>query len=185
MSTVTYLSYYDVISEPKTRSLMEACTQAISETKANELYFLFSSTGGSVDAAIALYNFLRALPVKLTMHNTGSIDSAANVVFLAADARFAAPHSSFLLHGLTWNFGQGAALSWTQLQETVGAFRGSEERMSGIIAERTKLTETDLNALYRQGETKDLAFATSKGLIQEVRPVKVPAGAPFFALNFA
>jgi len=181
----TYLSYYDVINEQKTRSLMEACAQAIARTTPDQLYFLFSSTGGSVDAGIALYNYLRALPVPLVMHNTGSIDSIANVIFLAADKRYAAPHSSFLLHGLTWTFAQGATLTWTQLQETTGSFRGAEGRMIGIIQERTTLSEPELRALFHQGETKDLDFAKAKGIIQDILPPKVPPDAPFFALNFA
>ncbi len=184
MPKITYLSYYDVINEQKTRSLMAPCAEAIKQTSPDELYFLFSSTGGLVDASVALYSFLRALPVPLTMHNTGSIDSVANVVFLAADHRFAAPHSSFLLHGMTWTFAQGTTLTWSQLQETVGSFKSGEARVTGIIKERTSLTDAELTALLHQGETKDLAFAKAKGIIQDVRPAHVPPGAPFFALNF-
>ena len=184
MPAVTYLSYYDVINEAKARALMAACAEAISTTKPERLYFLLSSTGGSVDAGVALYNYLRALPVPVTMHNTGSIDSIANVVFLAADERYANPHSTFLLHGIHWGFAQGAQLSWSQLQETVGRFKADEARMANIIRDRTSITPEELVSLFRQGETKDLSFATSKGLIKDIREVKVPAGAPFFALNF-
>jgi len=184
MSQVTYLSYYDAINEQKARALMQACAQAIEQTKPSQLYFLFSSSGGSVDAGIALYNFLRALPIPLVMHNTGSIDSIANAVFLAADERYATPHASFLLHGLTWGFAQGAQLTWSQLQETVSAFKGSEARFTGIMRERTSLTEGELTALLHQGETKDLAFAKEKGIIREIRPAHVAPGTPFFALNF-
>ena len=185
MAGTTYLSYYDVINEQKTRALMEACAQAIAQTSRSQLYFLFSSTGGSVDAGIALYNYLRALPVPLVMHNTGSIDSIANVVVLAADTRYATPQSSFLLHGITWTFGANATLTWNQLQETISSFQTSEARMSGIITERTALTKDELGALYRQGEAKDLAFAKSKSLIHDVRPAKIPQGATFVALNVA
>ncbi len=184
MASITYLSYYDVINEQKTRALMEACAQTIAQTKPTQLYFLFSSSGGSVDAGIALYNFLRALPVPITMHNTGSIDSIANVVFLAADERYAAPHASFLLHGIHWGFGQGAQLTWNQLQETVSNFKASESRFAGIMKERTSLTESELTALFHQGESKDLAFAKAKGIIKDVRPVRITPGSPFFALNF-
>jgi ATP-dependent Clp protease, protease subunit len=180
----TFLSYYDGISDQKSRSLMEACAQAIAQTSPEQLYFLFSSSGGSVDAGIALYHYLRALPVPIIMHNTGSVDSVANMVFLAADHRYATPHSSFLLHGITWTFGQGTTLTWTQLQETVDRFRSLEARMSAIMSERTTLSEADVRTLFHQGETKGLEFAKEKGFIHEVREAKVPPGAPFFALNF-
>jgi ATP-dependent Clp protease protease subunit len=183
--TTTFVSYYDTINESKARAFMAACAEAIAQTKPERLYFLFSSSGGSVDAGIALYNYLRALPVPVTMHNTGSIDSIANVVFLAADERYANPHATFLLHGITWGFGQGAQLTWSQLQETVSRFRADENRMTGIITQRTTLTQDDLTDFFHQGQTKDLVFAKQKGLIQDIREAKVTQGAPFFALNFA
>lgn len=184
MTSSTYLSYYDVINEAKARAFMAACAEAIAKTQPQRLYFLFSSTGGSVDAGIAMHNYLRALPVPITMHNTGSIDSIANVIFLAADERYANPHATFLFHGIHWGFGQGAQLSWAQLQETVSRFKADEARMVGIISQRTLITAVELTALFHQGESKDLTFAKEKGLIHDVREAKVPSDAPFFALNF-
>ena len=184
MPTTTYISYYDAINEGKAKAFMAACAEAIAQTRPSRLYFLFSSTGGSVDAGIAIYNYLRALPIAIVMHNTGSIDSIANVVFLAADERYANPHSSFLFHGIHWGFAQGAQLSWSQLQETVGRFRADEGKMVGIITQRTRITADELTRLFHQGETKDLAFAQEKGLIHKVEEAKVAAGSPFISLNF-
>ncbi len=183
--TVAYVSYYDVINEQKAKSLMQASAEILTQTRATKMYFLFSSQGGSVDAGVALYNFLRALPIPLVMHNTGSIDSIANVIFLAADERYANTHSTFLFHGINWNFAQGASLSWTQLQETVSRFKGDEGKIIDIISQRTTLTAEELKALFHQGETKGTAFAREKGIIQSVQDAKIPAGAPFFALKFA
>lgn len=182
--TTAYISYYDVINELKTKSFMEACAQVLAQTKATQLYFLFSSTGGSVDAGVALYNFLRALPVPLVMHNIGSIDSIANVVFLAADERYGSANSSFLFHGIQWGFGQGAQLSWTQLQETVSRFKGEETKIIDIISQRSILTAEELKALFHQGEAKGTAFAQEKGIIQGVKEAKIPTNVPFIALNF-
>ena len=184
MPSTTYITYFDAIDEAKAKAFMAACADALAQTNPSRLYFLFSSSGGSVDAGIALYNYLRALPVPIVMHNTGSIDSIANVVFLAADERYANPHSTFLLHGLHWGFAQGARLSWPQLQETVGRFKADEARMVGIITQRTRITPDELTALFHQGETKDLMFAQEKGLIQKVQEAKVPPGSPLFSLNF-
>ncbi len=52
-----------------------------------EFYFLISSPGGSVNDGIVLYNFIKALPAKIIMHNIGVIDSIATVIFLAANER--------------------------------------------------------------------------------------------------
>ena len=183
MASTAYISYYGAISEVNTRTAMDTCAGVIEQAKPSNLYFLFSSTGGSVDAGMALYNYLRALPVPIVMHNIGSVDSIANVVFLAADKRYAAPYSMFLLHGITWGFGKGANLTWSQLQESVSAFRADESRITGVITSRTKITSDELMELFHQGETKDLAFAQEKDIIQEVREPKIEAGAVLVSLN--
>ena len=184
MGQTVYISYYDAIDAQKTKALMAVCANVIAQQNPERLYFLFSSTGGSVDAGIALFNFLRALPMPLVMHNTGSVDSIGNVVFLAADERFANPNSSFLLHGINWGFAQGANLSWAALQETVSRFRADEGRMSGIITARTTILADELTQLYRQGDSVGLDFAKAKGLVQDIKEAKVPPGAPFISCNF-
>ncbi len=173
MSATVYVSYYDVINEQKAKAFMQACAQIVPQDKPAQLYFLFSSTGGSVDAGVALHSYLRALPVPITMHNIGSIDSIANVVFLAADERYAAPHASFLFHGVQWGFGQGAQMTRSQLQEVVSRFRGDETKIVNIISQRTSISADELKQLFHQGENKDLAFAKQKGIIRAVREPKV------------
>lgn len=184
MAGTTYISYYGGISEVRTRIVMNTCAEVLAQNQPDRLYFLFSSGGGSVDAAMALYNFLRALPVPLVMHNTGSVDSVANVVFLAADERYASPQAMFLLHGITWGFGQGAQLTWSQLQETVSRFRADESRVAGVITTHTTITRDELIALFHQGETKNLAFAKDKGIIQDTRDADIEGGASLVMLRF-
>lgn len=185
MSKTVYISYYDSINEQKAKALMQVCAQIITQDQPTQLYFLFSSVGGSVDAGVALYNYIRSLPVPVVMHNSGSIDSIANVVFLAADERYAAPTSSFLFHGMQWGFSAGQQLSWMQLQETVSRFKSDEGKIISIISQRTKISASELQTLFHQGESKDLAFAEAKGIVKAVCEAKVPPGAPFYALNFA
>src|SRR5437773_2398321 len=122
MTETVYLAYHDNISLESSNRFMDFCAKVIQEYKPNGLYFLFSSGGGLVDSGVTLYNYLRSLPVKVTMHNVGSIDSIANAVFLAAEVRLATPASAFLLHGITWTFNQGATLTYSQMQETISRF---------------------------------------------------------------
>src|SRR3989442_4188200 len=102
MKTI-YINYFDEISPNKARAFTTACTQLLGMTpKPDRFYFLFSSSGGNVEAGIGLHNFLRALPVKLAFHNTGSADSISTVVFLAGEERYATNHATFMMHGVTW-----------------------------------------------------------------------------------
>lgn len=178
-----YVNYFDSINDAKTKALMAICSDIVAKQKPRTIYFLFSSVGGQVNAGITLYNFLRSLPVEIVMHNNGSIDSIANVIFLAASKRYAAKHSSFLFHGISWNFAAGAALSFSQLKENLSSFEREESKLVSIIAERTKMSETEVKELFRQGESKDLKFAIEKGVISEVKDPAVPKDAPLVTVN--
>ena len=139
MNTV-YVNYYDQVTESKTKAFMAACAQIIDQMKPDRIYFLFASSGGQVDAGIALYNFLRALPVKLAFHNIGAVDSIANVVFSAGEERFATAHATFLLHGVTWNL--NSAFDREALGQVNSLAIQAENKIAKILSERTNLTET-------------------------------------------
>lgn len=184
---VFYINYFDIVTDGKVRALMALCSEILAKVKPTPttLYFAISSPGGSVAAGITLYNFLRALPVKLTMHNTGSIDSIATVIFLAADERYACSHSRFLFHGVaTGEMPQGTRLNRFQTREFLSGLEQDEGRIKELIVERSKITESEMVQLFQQGETKNPAFALEKGIIHDVRDLSLPFGAQVVTANF-
>lgn len=182
MTDTVYLTFHDSISLESANRVMDFCAKTIQQYKPKELYFIFSSGGGLVDSGVTLYNYLRGLNQKIVMHNVSSIDSIANAVFLAAEVRYATPASTFLLHGITWSFGQGATLTYSQLQETMSRFDAAEQLTAQIIGDRTKLSADEVRRLFRQGESKPPSFALEKGLIHEIRDLKIPDGAPLHSI---
>ena len=99
-----YVNFTGQITQAVASKFMAACAEIMARDNPSCLYFLFSSPGGDVNSGVAIYNYLRALPVsRMVMHNTGSIDSVANVIFHAADERLAAPHTTFHFHGVSLN----------------------------------------------------------------------------------
>ena len=182
MGDTVYLTFHDTITLESANRVIDFCAKAIAQYKPKRLYFLFSSGGGWVDPGVTLYNYLRGLPQEVVMHNVGSIDSIANAVFLAGHIRYATPASAFVLHGISWTFAQGATLSYSQMQETISRFDAAEQLTARIIGDRTKITAEEVRALFRQGESKTPAFALEKGLINEIRDVKIPEGAPLHSI---
>lgn len=179
-----YINYFDGINEAKVKQLMSVVSQVLAQEKPDHLYFAFSSPGGGVTAGIVLHNFLKALPVKITMHNTGAIDSIGNVIFVAADHRFATAHSSFLFHGVAFNFSQGAKMGLNAMREHVSSITADENKIAGILSSRTKLDPGEINQLFLQGEAKDPIFAFDKGIIHEIRELEIPKNAAIITLNF-
>lgn len=183
MDNIVYINFFDAINDLKVKNIMAVVSDLVTQKKPDVIYCLFSSPGGAVEAGITLHNFLRALPVEIVMHNTGSIDSIANVVFLSANTRYASTHSSFLFHGVNWGFPGPTNVNGNQLTEILSGLAASESKISGIITERNRLTTQEVKTLFMQGESKDPTFALSKGIISEIKNPVIPKGVPIASFN--
>ncbi len=185
MEQVTvYLNFFDAIDPPKVNKFIQFCSDAINNYNPDELYIFMSSGGGDVDSGFVLYNYLTALTgkIRITVHNTGNIDSIANVIFMAGQTRYAAPNAAFLFHGVAMNC--NGAFTRTMLTETLSRCIGMENRISQTISSKSKLTDAEIEILFKQGEGKDVHFALEKEIIHEIRVPSVPQGAVHLAMNF-
>lgn len=178
-----YINYYDVIDMPRAKAIMGVCANIISKENPDKLYFLFASPGGDVNAGIVLYNFFCALPIDIVMHNTGAVDSIGNVVFSSGKERYASPHSSFLFHGITMRFNQGAQLSLNQLNESKSSLDADQKKIAGILQENSKLSMDEILGFFSEGEAKDAEFAKAKGIVQKIIKPAIPKGAPVISIN--
>jgi len=178
-----YVNFFDGINEAKVKAFMAIISEIIAKQKPDILHFLFSSPGGSVNAGIVFYNFLRALPVEVVMHNTGTVDSIGTVIFLSGARRYAAPQSTFLFHGVQQMFQAGTSLSHVQMVERLSMIKEDENKIAGIVASRSRLTEKEVRELFHQGESKNVSFAKEKGIINEILEPVIPKDAPFITVN--
>lgn len=179
-----YMNFIDGIDTERANYIMSTCSNIVNQVKPSTIYLFISSKGGDVDAGIALYNSLKALPLKVITHNIGSIDSIANVVFLAGEERYASKHSSFTFHGVNMNTMGKVSLNLNQLNETVNRLETSQKRIAGIICENTKITKKQIEKLFKEGKTEGVRFALDRGIIDREKPAKIPDGAPFLSLNY-
>jgi ATP-dependent protease ClpP protease subunit len=179
-----YINFFDGIDPVKANKFIQFTTDAINQHNPTELYFLISSNGGDVDSGFVLYNFLISLQNRLTitMHNTGSIDSIANVIFVSGQNRYAAPNASFLFHGVSMNF--AGPQNRTMLKESLSRLEGMENRIAQTVSQHSKLTEAELTSLFHQGEGKDVNFALSKEIIQQIKVPAIPQGSVHLAMTF-
>jgi ATP-dependent Clp protease, protease subunit len=179
-----YINFFDGIDPVKVNKFIQFTTEVIRQYNPHELYFFVASNGGDVDSGFVLYNFLVSLQIKMkiTMHNTGTIDSIANVIFMAGQNRYAAPNTSFLFHGVSMNFNGGQ--NRTALKEALSRLEGMENRIAQTVSKHSKLSETELTSLFQQGEGKDVNFALNKEIIHEIKLPSVPQGAIHLAMTF-
>jgi len=173
---MTYINFHAPIDMKTSQVLMNTLAQIVAKGE-DEVYILLSSGGGMVISGVTLYNYIRALPLKVITHNVGIVNSVANVVFLAGDERYAVPNSSFLFHGVGFDIKQPTRFEEKQIRERLISLQRDTELLANIIKERTNLQLEEVKKLFLEAQTKNPEEAKQIGIIHEVQEVNIPKGA--------
>lgn len=170
-----YVKFSSPINPQTSQVLMNFLSEQVNRGQ-KEFYFLISSPGGSVNDGIVLYNFIRALPAKIVMHNIGIIDSIATVIFLASDERYANKNSSFLFHGVGMDIPQAQRFDEKSLKESLIMIERDQKNIANIISERTQLKENEIEEMFFRAKTKHPQEAKEVGIINEIKEAAIPDG---------
>jgi ATP-dependent Clp protease protease subunit len=144
----------------------------------DNLKFAIASTGGDVASAFALYNELNSLPLQIDTHNTGAVDSAAIMPFMAGTRRTASANSAFLFHQLSWTFAGPSTL--TVVNDARRWLETYEGLMADVVSSKTKLKKDEVLRMMHVGTTLSPADAKKVGLIDAIEEYKIP----FFARTY-
>lgn len=172
-----YLTLIGPILDAQTAQLMMLMDNTIAQESINHLYVAINTPGGSVNAGITLYHYLRGLPIKVTTHNIGQVDSIGNTVFLAGEDRFASPATSFLLHGVSLNVNGNAQMSRALLKELSSQLEKDELRIETITSSRTKLKKEELADFFATGRSLSPDEAKTSGIVTGIKEFEIPNGA--------
>lgn len=178
-----FISFSAEISASTTEALIATMSQQVNIGVA-EIYLMISTPGGSVMNGLNLYNFMRALPVRLITHNIGNVDSIGNAIFLAGQQRYACPHSTFMFHGVGFDIPNGGRFEEKSLRERLQSLMADQKRIGSIIGERANLKPRQIGNLFKEARTKDAYYARSVGIVHEIRDAQIPAGIPILSLVF-
>ena len=177
-----YVSFSAEINVATTETLLASCANLCGKFKI--VHLLLSSPGGTVMHGLNMYNVLRAMPFKLITHNVGNVDSIGNVVFLAGEERYSSPHATFMFHGVGFDIPGLTRFDEKLCRERLDGIRADQTRIAAVMCERTSLGKDEAERLFLEAQTKDPDYARSKGIIQDIREIKIPDGAPFIQLVF-
>lgn len=140
----------------------------------DEVQLCFSSLGGYVADGIYLYNHIRALPIAVVAHNTGSVSSIALVVFVAAVRRYCSAHAMFMTHPTSLSVSAGT--NATVLQTTLDAALADDLRTENILRERCSLPDDILAARRAKDVHISPAQAAGWGLVHGIAEFSLPRG---------
>ena len=178
----TFVNFHAAITVHTAQNFMTALAQKVM-TGTDHFYVLLSTPGGEVQSGITIYNFLRALPVRLTMHNTGNVDSVGNAIFLAANERLSCAHSTFMFHGVGLPV-TNAMIEEKRSREILHSILADQVRIADIIVERTNINTRRARQLFREAKTKDADQALAAGIIQRVADPQIHAGSDVISFVF-
>jgi len=179
-----YISFSAEINPNTTEALLAAFANFVNQGF-REIFLLLSSPGGSVMHGITVYNVLRGLPINLSTHNVGNVDSIGTVIYLAGNRRYACPQATFMLHGVAFISATAPAQFFERnLQERIDSLRADQQRIAAIYQDRTGINSQEAEQLFLREQTINASDAVNRGLVHEPRDVQIPAGSPVIQLVF-
>jgi ATP-dependent Clp protease protease subunit len=178
-----YINLQTAISQESAAKLVAAVITEMQKGM-TDLHLLMSSGGGLVDPGMAIFNFLRGIPVKVHTYNYGSVDSVAGVIYCAGTRRLAMPHCKFLIHGVTWRLAPNTIeLPEQRIREYLGQIETIKRNIASVISEATGKTTEDVTADMTKGLTMTAVEAKDYGLVHEISTQLVPAGAQVISIQ--
>jgi len=172
-----YINFNLEINPQSTQALFKIIQEQLSKG-IGRLYLLISSPGGNVDPGIAIYNFLKGLPIEVITHNYGSCDSIAALVFCAGEKRYTVANSRFLIHGIGLTI-QNQRFNEINLRETLDSLKNQRETISKIIAKECNKKVKDVEKDMLNGIVLNPDEAIKYGLVTAIKNDLIPLGVNF------
>ena len=151
---------------------------------ATQFTILISSPGGSVFHGLSAYNYLKGLPVTVTTHNFGSVDSIGVVLFCGGSKRLSVPQARFLLHGVSAGFQQNERLEEKQLEERLKGLRIDIENIAKVVAANTGKSIEDITNSMLERTTLNPEEAKAWGLVHEIKSELFEAGSEVVSIQY-
>lgn len=176
-----YLNFNLPINQDSCQSLFKVIQSQL-QASVKTIVLLISSPGGNVDPGIAIYNFLKGLPVDVITHNYGSCDSIAALVFCAGSKRFTVSNSRFLLHGIGLNF-PNQRMEEKNLKEVLNSITNQRETISKIIAKECNKKVETVEKDILDGIIMNSRQSIEYGLATEIKNELIPNGKNFINIE--
>ncbi len=173
-----YFAFNGMLDRKSVEQLVHMCAEA-RDAGFDGVTLCLSSLGGYLVDAYYAYNALEALPIGITTYNMSTIQSAANMLFLCGDERYACAGSTFFFHQTAFESVAGQRVTEAFAVEKLKAIQLDDARTAEIIANKTAQTVESV----RQWQNTEFLMSTDDaiqhGILHEVRPLVVPDDALF------
>jgi len=163
----TVIKFFAPVIDITINALMSAIDKGMAQG-VTEFIILISCPGGSVFHGLSAYNYLKGLPVSITTHNFGSVDSIGVVLFCGGGKRLSVPQARFLLHGVGAGF-RNERLEESQLEERLKGLKIDMENIAKVIAANTSKAVDGVTKAILERTTLNPEEAKAWGLVHDIK----------------
>jgi ATP-dependent Clp protease protease subunit len=149
-----------------------------SQEKASGITIILNSLGGSPEHALYIASLIRGFNLPIHTHNASTVQSAANLVFLAGHRRTADPLSTFMFHKTVFNTVVGS-LTPEQLALQVSGINNSDKITLDWLTERSAQPASVFENILTGDRLHSAIEAKSLGFVDSIRQLQIPANARF------
>ena len=172
-----YVMFTAKITPFTVERLTAVMAQAVKE-QVGQVYLAMSTPGGQVQAGIALYNTLLAMPFPITVHNISSVNSMGNIIFLAGGKRYTTANSTFMFHGVGFDVTSPTRIDERYARDRLDSLLADQQRMGQIITTRSNIGKEKIAEFFRTQTTVDSDWARDNGIIEDVRDFAILPAVP-------
>ncbi|MEX2166834.1 MAG: ATP-dependent Clp protease proteolytic subunit [Methyloceanibacter sp.] len=153
--------------------LILVCGQAV-QNEYDEINLCLGSLGGTLDDVYYVINILEAFPVKLITHNVSTVQSAANLVFLCGDERYAVPGSTFFFHQTHFPSFPDQQINQAFMVERLKAIEDHDTRCAAFYLDKTGQPAKKVREWCNAEILMTTDDAMANGLIHGVKQLDMP-----------
>ena len=135
---------------------------------ADDVHIRLNSYGGSCNAAVRMYDDIRAYPGHVSLTISGTAASAATVLAMAADVLEMTPGSLFMIH-------DPSVMAWgntRDLQEAISLLDVCKESILNVYAVRCQKERADVADMMTHSTWMDAKKALDEGFIDSIHTVE-------------
>ena len=112
-----------------------------------------NTDGGSLTAALALYDIMKMIDSEIYVTTTGMCASAGLIILAGGTKRFCTPHARFFYHQPVLHSGP-EIISGEQMSQVSGAYQNSQITYDKILKEEFNISETTWNQEFKSKISK-------------------------------
>jgi ATP-dependent Clp protease, protease subunit len=173
-----YAVFCEGVNEGSVKRLCASLSFA-TQNNIRHVHLMFQSTGGTVGDGICLYNFIKALPIDLTIYNCGSVVSIAALAYLGAKKRKTSASATFMLHRTTGASQPATAGRLHSIAESVVL---DDKRTETILRSHVRLSPEEWAALDKHELWFSAEEAIKAGLADEIGEFGPPKGSQIYTI---